>query len=126
MAATLDTLRAAKRLKEARDDDARAEVIVELLRETQEAGLAQLVTKAELRAELAELRAELRAEMAELRTELRAEMAELRMELRTGLADTRGEIARAQNRLLIWLLPLLFTQVGGLLYLILRPLLGGS
>lgn len=128
MAAVIDTLKAARRLREANVPAEQAETMAELLRETQETGLDQLATKADLRAiaadqrrETGELGAELRQEMAALRNE----MTGLRGELATTRAELRGEIAAAQNRLLMWLLPFLFAQVGALLYLILRPLLGG-
>jgi len=48
MAATLDTLKAAKRLKDAGVPEAHAEAFVQTLREAQETGLAQLATKSDL------------------------------------------------------------------------------
>jgi hypothetical protein len=132
MAATIDTLKASRRLREANVPTEQAEAMVELLRETQETGLADLVTKSdlqaattELRHEIAEVRSELRHEIAEVRSELRQGLAAVRGELSTTRAELKNEISAAQNRLLMWLLPFLFAQVGALLYLILRPLVGG-
>ena len=48
MAATFDTLRAARRLKEAGASDAVAEAIAETIREGRELDLSQLATKADL------------------------------------------------------------------------------
>ena len=67
MAASLDTLKAAKRLKDAGVPEAHAEAVVETLREAQEAGAAQLATKADL----AQVRSELKAYLAEFRAELK-------------------------------------------------------
>lgn len=63
-----------------------------------------------------------KADLAHLATKV--EVAELRGEVRAGMADLRGEIARSKNSLLMWLIPLLLAQIGGLLFLILRPVVG--
>ena len=59
MAATFDTLRAAKRLKDLGFSEAQAEGVAEMLREAREVDLSQLVTKSDLRAEVSEVRADL-------------------------------------------------------------------
>jgi hypothetical protein len=59
MAATFDTLRAAKRLKDLGFSEAQAEGVAEMLREAREVDLSQLVTKSDLRAEIADVRADL-------------------------------------------------------------------
>jgi hypothetical protein len=153
MAATIDTLKAARRLRQVNVPAEQAETFAELLLEAQESGLAQLATKAELQAaagdirrEMVELRAGLREEIGGLRTELREEIGAVRVELReeigavraelrtsvaqlrgemaTNAAELRGEIARSRNAILTWLLPVVLAQVGALLYLVLRPALG--
>jgi hypothetical protein len=131
MGATIDTLKAARRLRQVNVPAEQAETFAELLLEAQESGLSQLATKAEfqaavgdIRRELVELRAELREEIGTVRTELREEIAGVRAELRTSVAELRGEIARSRNSVLTWLLPVVFAQVGALLYLLLRPALG--
>src|SRR5215467_5606973 len=68
----IDTLKVAKRLREAGFTEPQAEAVVAAVREGMEG--AELVTKADI----AELRNELRAEIADLRAELR--QSELRLE----------------------------------------------
>src|SRR5688572_25343039 len=88
MAATIDTLRIAKRFKDAGVPEAQAELFADTFREREEAGLGQLATKIELQAGLAELRAELAA-------------LEQRLTAR---------IIESQNSLIKWLVPLLLGQ----------------
>jgi DNA-binding transcriptional MerR regulator len=68
----IDTLRVAKRLREAGFTEPQAEAVIAAVQEATEG--AELATKADL----AELRAELKAEIASLRSELR--QAEQRLE----------------------------------------------
>jgi DNA-binding transcriptional MerR regulator len=68
----MDTLKVAKRLREAGFTDSQAEAVIATVQEGTEG--AELVTKADL----AELRAEVKADLAELRAELR--QSELRLE----------------------------------------------
>ena len=78
---SFDTLRAARRLKEAGATDPVAEAIAETIREAREFDLAQLATKADI-AQLAT-----KAEIAGLRTEI---------------AGSRTEIAMIETRLIKW------------------------
>jgi DNA-binding transcriptional MerR regulator len=72
----IDTLKVAKRLREAGFSEPQAEAVIAAVREgTEQAGVAT-------KADLAELRTELKAEIGELRTELKADIADLRSELR--------------------------------------------
>ena len=66
-ATTFDTLTATKRLKEAGFGDVQAEAVINLLRETREADLSNLVTKDDLRIAKEELRHEIRREAEDLR-----------------------------------------------------------
>jgi hypothetical protein len=66
----LDTLEVSKRLKSAGFDDAQAEALVGVLRESREADLSRLATKDELRAEIARLEAAMNAGFAALRAEM--------------------------------------------------------
>jgi hypothetical protein len=75
----LDTLKVARRLREAGFTEPQAEAVVATVQEA--AAGADLATKADLKAEITALRTELKAEIAEVRTELKAEIAELRGEL---------------------------------------------
>ena len=79
----IDTLKVARRLREAGFSEPQAEAVVAAVQEATVSG--DLATKADVgavRTELAEVRAELKADIAELRAELKAEIADLRNELR--------------------------------------------
>ena len=84
MSVALDTLEISKRLKAAGFDDAQAEALVGVLRESREADLSRLATKDELRATKDELKAEinrLEAAMNSGFAALRAEMEILRRDI---------------------------------------------
>ena len=89
----IDTLRVAKRLREAGFTEPQAQAVIAAVQEGT-AG-ADLATKVDV----AELRTELKAELAELRAELKAGLAELRTELKAELADLRSELRQAELRL---------------------------
>jgi DNA-binding transcriptional MerR regulator len=72
----IDTLKVAKRLREAGFTEPQAEAVIAAVQEGTEG--ADLATKMDI----ADLRTELKAEIADLRTELKAEIADLRSELR--------------------------------------------
>lgn len=86
------------------------------LRRAREFDLADLATKNDI----ALLKTDLALLKVEMLGEIHKQGAELRGELDTKFADLKGEIARSKNGLLMWLLPLLFGQVGALVLLILR------
>ena len=84
MVATFDTLRTARRLKEAGASEPVAEAIAEALRESRELDLAQLATKADLAALDSDLRREiatLRGEIAILRGELLAKIEGVKVDI---------------------------------------------
>lgn len=85
----IDTLKVAKRLREAGFTEPQAEAVLTAVQEAS-AG-ADLATKADL----AEQSAELKAEIAEVR----AEIAEVRAELKAEIADVRSEIRQSELRL---------------------------
>ena len=104
MAATLDTLQLAKRLKAVAFTDEQAELVAEVMRESREAGAAELATKADialLRADFDAFRVEARADMAALRSEMRADMAALRSEMRADMAAMRAEMQLLEQRMTI-------------------------
>ena len=75
----LDTLKVAKRLREAGFTEPQAEAVIAAVQEgTEGAEFATKADIAELRTEITALRAELKAEVADLRSELR--QSELRLE----------------------------------------------
>ena len=84
MSAGFDTLEIAKRLKGAGFDDAQAEAITGVLRESREADLSRLATKddiARVKDDIARVETSLRGDIAHLGTALRAEMEILRRDL---------------------------------------------
>ena len=66
--ATLDTLKIAKRLRDAGFSEAQAESVTEAIREGSDS--QDLVTKAQLDAGLSGMKAELKAEIAEVKSEI--------------------------------------------------------
>jgi DNA-binding transcriptional MerR regulator len=91
-ALAIDTLKFAKRLREAGFSDPQAEAVIATVQDASEG--ADLVTAADLGA----VRAELKADIAELRAELKADIAELRAELKAGIAAVRSELREAELR----------------------------
>jgi hypothetical protein len=84
MAVVLDTLEVSKRLKTAGFDDAQAEALVGVLRESREADLSRLATKEELKAEIGRVEAAMNAGFAALRADmeiLRREMEIMRRDI---------------------------------------------
>ena len=77
MSATLDTLKLAKRFKDAGVPEPHAEVFAEALRETQDTSIADLATKADLETAKADLKAEMRL---------------LRSDFDLKLSDARGDM----------------------------------
>ncbi len=101
MAVSLDTLRIARRLKEAGLDERQAETITDVLRETRELDFSLLATKADIaelrnatKADIAELRSEMDLRFAELRKEMDLRFAELRKEMDLRFAELRSEMDR--------------------------------
>jgi chromosome segregation ATPase len=96
----IDTLKIAKRLREAGFSEPQAEAVVATVQEAAQG--ADLATKGDL----AEVRTDLREEIGELRAELkadiagvRAEIADLRSELKAEIADLRSEMRQSELRL---------------------------
>jgi hypothetical protein len=113
---TIDTLRAAKRLKDLGFTEIQAEGFAEILREAQGVDLSQLATKTDL-ANLA-----IKAEIANLAT--KAELASLATKADIANFVTKAELAEAKFDLIKWMAGFGIAQLGGLLgvaYAILRP-----
>lgn len=89
----IDTLKVAKRLREAGFTEPQAEAVIAAVQEATEGG--DLATKIDI----GDLRTGLKAEIAAVRTELKAEMADLRSELRAEIADLRSELRQVELRL---------------------------
>lgn len=90
----IDTLKLARRLREAGFNEAQAEAVADAVREGAEGG--DLVT----RGDLALTAAGLRAEIAELRSELRSEIAEVRGEIASVRSELKTEITALKTDLL--------------------------
>lgn len=90
----IDTLKVARRLREAGFSEPQAEAVVAAVQEGAEG--ADLATKADLRL----LGTELRAEMAALGAELRAEMAALNTQLRAEIRSIRTSIEAAKSEMM--------------------------
>lgn len=114
MPAAIDTLKLAKRLRQADFTQLQAEALAEAVGEATVEGVATKLDIAELRAELkqdiADLRAELKQDIGDLRAELkqdnagvRQEIEGLRAELRLESAAVRVEMAALESRMLRWM-----------------------
>ncbi len=123
-------------LASAPDERARARVIAEAFERLEERypHLPDLVTQAHLREtelrlrkdieqvradlmlRLEELRGDVKTEIEQLRGEVKTEIEQLRGEVKRDIEQLRGEvmtaIERSRNTLLMWLVPLMFAQVG--------------
>jgi gas vesicle protein len=129
-------------LASAPDERARARVIAEAFERLEERypHLPELVTQGhlreselrltreieQLRADLTirieQLRGEVKTEIEQLRGEVKTEIEQLRSEVKTEIQQLRGEmttaIERSRNTLLLWLIPLMFAQVGAMAALV--------
>jgi len=114
MPAAIDTLKLAKRLRQADFTQLQAEALAEAVGEATVEGVATKLDIAELRADLkqdiADLRAELKQDIGDLRAELkqgnagvRQEIEGLRAELRLESAAVRVEMAALESRMLRWM-----------------------
>jgi DNA-binding transcriptional MerR regulator len=89
----IDTLKVAKRLREAGFTEPQAEAVIAAVQDGTEG--ADLATKGDLNG----ARTALKVEIAQLRAELKTEIAELRAELKAEIADLRSELRQAELRL---------------------------
>ena len=119
MAIALDTLKLARRFKDAGVPEAQAEVFVDALREARESAVANLATKADLELLGAALKTDLELLRVTLKTDVEAVRREAKADLEKAVAELRGEIARSKNSMLMWLLPILLGQLGAMLFLLL-------
>ena len=120
MAIALDTLKLARRFKDAGVPEAQAEVFVDALREARESAVANLATKADLELLRAALKTDLELLRVTLKTDVEAVRREAKADLEKAVAELRGEIARSKNSMLVWLLPILLGQLGAMLFLLLK------
>ena len=118
-------------LASAQDERARARVIAEAFEQidARYPHLPDLVTQHHLREselrlqkEIEQVRADLTLEIEKVRTDLTLQIEQLRGEVKTEIEQLRGEvkteIERSRNSLLLWLIPLMFAQVGAMAALV--------
>ena len=125
-------------LASAPDDRARARLIAEAFERLEERypHLPDLVTQQDLREtelrllkEIEQLRGEVKTEIEQLRGEVKTEIEQLRgdireveLRLQKEIAQVRADltlqIERSRNSLLLWLIPLMFAQVGAIAALV--------
>ena len=78
--------------------------------------------RAGLTLQIEQLRGEVKTEIEQLRGEVKTEIEQLRGEVKTDIEQLRGEvktdIERSRNSLLLWLIPLMFAQVGAIAALV--------
>jgi len=107
-------------LASAQDERARARVIAEAFEQihARYPHLPDLVTQHHLREselrlqkEIEQVRADLTLEIEKVRTDLTLQIEQLRGEVKT-------EIEHSRNSLLLWLIPLMFAQVGAIAALV--------
>ncbi len=96
MPAAIDTLKLAKRLREADFTEVQAEALAEAVAE---ATVENVATKLDI----AELRGELKRDIADLRDELKQDIADLRSELKRDIAVLDVKIAALESRMLRWM-----------------------
>jgi type VI protein secretion system component VasF len=79
-------------------------------------------TELRLQKEIEQLRGEVKTEIEQLRGEVKTGIEQLRGEVKTEIEQLRGEvrtaIERSRNSLLMWLIPLMFAQVGAMAALV--------
>ena len=95
MATTIDTLRLAKRFKDARLTDEQAELLAEVFRETREAEVAQLATKSDL----ALLREELGRRIDEVGNSLGRRIDEVENSLGRRIDEVENALGRRMDGL---------------------------
>ena len=110
----IDTLKVARRLREAGFNEAQAEAVAVAVQESSEG--ADLVTKGDLTVQTVELRAEIAAQGAELRAEIaavRSEMREMEQRLIARIESVRGEIVSMRGEIASDLLGRMFQMIMG-------------
>jgi len=118
-------------LASAPDERARARLIAAAFERLEERypHLPDLVTHQQLREtelrlqkEIEQVRADLSLQIERLRGEVKTDIEQLRGEVTTAIEQLRGDvmtaIERSRNSLLMWLIPLMFAQVGALAALV--------
>jgi DNA-binding transcriptional MerR regulator len=112
----IDTLRVAKRLREAGFTEPQAEAVVAAVQEgTEGADLATKLETSELKSEISGLRSDLKTEIAGLRAELKTEIAALRTELKADIREAELRLEAKIEAMKAELLNRVFSMILGTL-----------
>jgi uncharacterized protein YjbJ (UPF0337 family) len=106
-------LRLQKEIEQVRAD---LRVRIEQLRGEVKIEIEQL--RGEVKTQIEQLRGEVKTEIEQLRGEVKTQIEQLRGELRETELRLQKEIERSRNTLLMWIVPLMFAQVGALAALV--------
>ncbi|QVL50042.1 MAG: DUF1640 domain-containing protein [Thiocapsa sp.] len=74
--------------------------------------------RGDVKTEIEQLRGDVKTEIEQLRGDVKTEIEQLRGELRQTELRLQKEIERSRNSLLLWLIPLMFAQVGAMAALV--------
>jgi uncharacterized protein YjbJ (UPF0337 family) len=78
--------------------------------------------RGEVKTDIEQLRGEVKTQIEQLRGEVKTQIEQLRGEVKADIEQLRGEvktaIERSRNTLLMWLIPLMFAQVGAMAALV--------
>lgn len=99
-----------------RETELRLQKEIELVRADLRVRIEQL--RGEVKIEIEQLRGEVKTEIEQLRGEVKTQIEQLRGELRETELRLQKEIERSRNTLLMWIVPLMFAQVGALAALV--------
>jgi hypothetical protein len=123
MAGTFDTLRAARRLKEAGASEPVAEAIAEVLRDSRELDLSRLATKTDLE----QLRLATKTDLEQLRLATKTDLEQLRLATKTDLEQlrlaTKADLAELKSEVLKWVIGLMIAQTAAIIAVV-KLLLG--
>jgi chromosome segregation ATPase len=99
-------------------EQVRADLVVriEQLRGEVKTEIEQL--RGDVKTEIEQLRAEVKTEMEQVRADLRETELRLQKEIQQLRGEVMTAIERSRNTLLMWLIPLMFAQVGALTALV--------
>ena len=106
-------LRLQKEIEQVRAD---LSVQIEKLRGEIKTEIEQL--RGEVKTEIEQLRGEVKTEIEQFRGEVKKDIEQLRGDMRAMELRLQKEIERSRNSLLMWLIPLMFAQVGAMAALV--------
>jgi hypothetical protein len=125
--AHVDTLKAYEDLTAANLSESQARAILSVIRNTQETGLENLVTKSEFKEEILMLKSEFKEEISLLKTEMGklegrvdTKLAHLEGKIERIKSELEGKIESSKNSILKWIIPILAAQIGLTVSILLR------